>query len=101
MGGCNILFNKMKAKLFTLEKGIFLAIGLPSLFTSLRYYEDLRKAIPKSSDYYHYFSLFIFFLVIGTLFIGLFIGISIAEKNITRNLEKNKGGQDESREATS
>jgi hypothetical protein len=78
----------MKSKLFTLEKSIFLAIGLPSLFTSLRYYEDLRKAISKSPDYYHYFSLFIFFLVIGTLFIGLFIGISIAEKNIAKNMEK-------------
>jgi hypothetical protein len=90
----------MKGKLFTLEKSLFLTIGLPSLFTSLRYYEDLRKAIPKTSDYYHYFSLFILFLIIGTLSIGLFIGLFVAERNITRNLEKNKAGQSEPTDAS-
>ena len=65
-----------------LEKALFLAIGLPSLFASLRYYEDLRKATPKSEDFYHAFKLFVVFLFIGTLSIGLYIGFTIAENNI-------------------
>lgn len=93
MGGCNILFNnKMKGKLFTLEKAPFLAVGLFFLGLAFRYFEDLRKAVPKTDDFYHALTFSITFLAIGTLSIGLYIGFIIAEKNITRNLEKNKGG---------
>lgn len=91
----------MKNKLSTLERGIFLTIGLPSLFQCIRFYEDLRKAVLKSPDYYHYFSWFIFLLVVGTLFVGLFIGSFITERNIARNLEKTKGAQGEATDAPS
>jgi hypothetical protein len=80
----------MKGKLFTLEKAPFLAIGLFFLGLTFRYFEDLRKAPPQSDDFYHAFTFSITFLAIGMLAIGLYIGFIIAEKNITRNLEKNK-----------
>jgi hypothetical protein len=69
-------------QIFTLEKAPFLAIGLFFIGLSFRYFEDLRKAAPKSDDYYHAFNLFVIFLCIGTLSIGLYIGFTIAEKNI-------------------
>jgi len=78
----------MKSKLFTLEKAPFLTIGVSPLIASLRYYEDLRKAIPPGAD--HAFTFFLIFLAIGILSIGLYLGFFISEKNITRNLEKNK-----------
>jgi hypothetical protein len=80
----------MKGKLFTLEKAPFLAIGLFFLGLAFRYFEDFRKLLPKSADCYA-LSLFILFLVIGISSTFLYIGFIIAEKNITRNLEKNKG----------
>jgi hypothetical protein len=80
----------MKGKLFTLEKAPFLAIGLFFIGLAFRYFEDLRKALPQSEDFYHSFTLFAIFLFIGTLSIGLYIGFLIAEKNIDRNMEKNK-----------
>jgi len=78
----------MKSKLFTLEKAPFLTIGVSPIIASFRYYEDLRKTIPPVAD--HAFTFFIIFLVIGILSIGLYIGFFISERNITRNLEKNK-----------
>lgn len=81
----------MKGKLFTLEKAPFLAIGLFFLGLAFRYFEDLRKAPPKTDDFYHALTFSITFLAIGMLSLGLYIGFVIAEKNITRNLEKNKG----------
>jgi hypothetical protein len=85
----------MKGKLFTLEKAPFLTIGVSPIIASFRYYEDLRKAIPRGADFYHAFTFFIIFLVIGIFSIGLYIGFFISEKNITRNLEKNKDAQSE------
>ena len=80
----------MKDKLFTLEKAPFLTIALFSYSLAFKYFEDLRKAIPKSPEYEHAFSLFIIFLITGTLSIGLYVGFLIAEKNISKNLDKNK-----------
>ena len=80
----------MKSKLFTLEKAPFLAVGLFFVGLAFRYFEDLRKAPPQSGDFYHAFSLFVIFLCVGTLSIGLYIGFIIAEKNIGRNMEKSK-----------
>jgi hypothetical protein len=80
----------MKGKLFTLEKAPFLAVGLFFIGLAFRYFEDLRKAPPHSDDFYHAFTLFVIFLCIGTLSIGLYFGFTIAEKNIGRNMEKNK-----------
>jgi hypothetical protein len=85
----------MKGKLFTLEKAPFLAVGLFSLGLAFRYFEDLRKAPPKSEDFYHAFTLFIIFLFAGSILLGLYFGFIIAERNITRNLEKNKAAQGE------
>ena len=82
----------MKGKLFTLEKAPFLAIGLFFLGLAFRYFEDLRKAPPKTDDFYHALTFSITFLAIGIFSIGLYLGFIIAEKNIARNLEKNKGG---------
>ncbi|OQP50514.1 hypothetical protein A4H97_01355 [Niastella yeongjuensis] len=80
----------MKSKLFTLEKAPFLALGLFFSGLAFRYFEDLRKAVPHSDDFYHAFTLFVIFLCIGTLSIGLYIGFTVAEKNIGRNMEKSK-----------
>lgn len=91
----------MKYKLFTLEKAPFLAIGLFFLGLSFRYFEDLRKAPPQSDDFYHALTFSVVFLGIGTLSIGLYIGFIIAERNITRNLEKTKAAQGEATDAPS
>jgi formate-dependent nitrite reductase membrane component NrfD len=90
----------MKSKLFTLEKAPFLTIALFSYSLTFKYFEDLRKAIAKTAEADHAFTLFIIFLFIGSIALGLYIGFIIAEKNVTRNLEKTKGGQGESTEAT-
>ena len=90
----------MKSKLFTLEKAPFLAVGLFFIGLAFRYFEDLRKALPKSEDFYHAFTLFIIFLFAGSILIGLYFGFIIAERNIARNLEKTKTGQGESTDAT-
>jgi hypothetical protein len=80
----------MKGKLFTMEKAPFLAVGLFFIGLAFRYFEDLRKAPPQSEDFYHAFTLFAIFLFIGTLSIGLYFGFIIAERNIGRNMEKDK-----------
>ena len=85
----------MKSKLFTIEKGLYLATGLPSLFTSLRYYEDLRKAHLPSDDFYHAFTLFMILLSIGLILTSIYIGIFITERSVNRNLEKIKNEQGE------
>jgi hypothetical protein len=95
MGGCNILFNKMKSKLFTLEKAPFLTVALFSYSLTFKYFEDLRKALPKTAEADHAFGLFIIFLIIGSLALGLYIGFIIAERNIDRNLQKTKGTESE------
>jgi hypothetical protein len=84
----------------TFEKAPFLAIALFSYSLAFRYFEDLRKALPKSEDFYHAFTLFIIFLFAGSILIGLYFGFIIAERNITRNLEKNKEGQRDETDAT-
>ena len=81
----------MKGKLFTLEKAPFLTIALFFLGLTFRYFEDLRKVLPKNAEADHALTLSFIFFFAGTLSIGLYIGFIIAEKNITRNLEKNKG----------
>ncbi len=80
----------MKSKLLTLEKAPFLALGLFFIGLTFRYFEDLRKAPPHSNDFYHAFTLFVIFLCVGTLSIGLYIGFIIAEKNVGRNMEKSR-----------
>lgn len=80
----------MNSKVFTLEKAPFLAVGLFFLGLAFRYFEDLRKATLKSDDFYHALNFSVIFLAIGTLSIGLYLGIIISERNITRNLEKTK-----------
>lgn len=90
----------MKGKLFTLEKSPFLAVGLFSIGLAFRYFEDLRKALPKSDDFYHAFTLFIFFLFAGSILIGLYFGFIIAERNISRNLERKKAAQSEETDTT-
>jgi hypothetical protein len=80
----------MKSKLFTLEKAPFLTVALFSYSLAFKYFEDLRRAIPKSPEYDHAFTLFVIFLFSGTLSIGLYIGFLISERNIAKNLEKNK-----------
>lgn len=91
----------MKGKLFTLEKAPFLTLGVSPLIASFRYYEDLRKAAPPNADYHHAFTFFILFLVIGIFSIGLYIGFTISERNIARNLEKTKAVQSEATDAPS
>jgi hypothetical protein len=83
----------MKGKLFTLEKAPFLTLGVSPLIAAFRYYEDLRKAVPPNDDFYHAFTFFLIFLVIGIFSIGLYIGFFISERNIARNLEKTKTAQ--------
>jgi hypothetical protein len=85
----------MKTKLFTLEKAPFLAVGLFFIGLAFRYFEDLRKAPPHSDDFYHAFSLFVIFLCVGSALIGIYIGIIITERNVTRNLEKIKSDRPE------
>lgn len=80
----------MKNKLLTLEKAPFLTIALFSYSLTFKYFEDLRKALPKSAEADHAFTMFIIFLIIGSLAAGLYIGFIIAEKNISKNIEKNK-----------
>jgi hypothetical protein len=80
----------MKGKLFTLEKPPFLTIASTSFSLTFKYFEDLRKALPRSEEYSHAFTLFTIFLVLGTLAIGLYIGFTVSEKNVARNVEKNK-----------
>ena len=96
-----ILFNKMKGKLFTLEKAPFLTLGVSPIIAAFRYYEDLRKAAPPSNDYHHAFTFFLLFLVIGIFSIGLYIGFYVSERNIARNLEKTKTAQGEATDAPS
>ena len=84
----------MKGKLFTLEKAPFLTLGVSPLIAAFRYYEDLRKAVPPTDDFYHAFTFFLIFLVIGIFSIGLYIGFFVSERNIARNLEKNKAAHD-------
>jgi hypothetical protein len=83
----------MKGKLFTLEKAPFLAIGLFFLGLAFRYFEDLRKTPPQSNDFYHALTFSVVFLAIGALSIGLYTGFIIAERNITRNLDKTKAAR--------
>jgi hypothetical protein len=85
----------MKGKLFTLEKPPFLAVGLFFIGLAFRYFEDLRKAPPHSDDFYHAITLFIIFLFVGPALIGIYIGITITERNVTRNLEKIENEQAE------
>jgi hypothetical protein len=85
----------MKSKLFTLEKAPFLTIALFSYSLTFKYFEDLRKALPKTAEADHAFTLFIIFLIIGSLALGLYIGFIIAERNIDRNLQKTKGTEGE------
>lgn len=80
----------MQRKLFTLEKAPFLTIALFSMGLAFRYFEDFRKAIAKSPEHEHAFSLFIVFLLVGALSIGLYIGFLISERNISKNIERNK-----------
>lgn len=80
----------MKSKLFTLEKAPFLTIALFCLGLTFRYFEDLRKVLPKNAEAAHALTLSSIFFFVGTLSIGLYIGFLIAEKNISRNLEKKK-----------
>ena len=80
----------MKRKVFTIERPPFLTIGLFFLGLAFRYFEDLRKASPQSNDFYHALTFCIAFLAVGMLSLGLYMGLIISEKNITRNLEKNK-----------
>lgn len=83
----------MKGKLFTLEKPPFLTIASTSFSLTFKYFEDLRKALPKSEEYDHAFTLFIVFVILGSLAIGLYMGFTLSEKNVTRNMEKNKGAR--------
>lgn len=85
----------MKGKLITLEKAPFLAVGLFFIGLAFRYFEDLRKAPPHSDDFYHAFGLFVIFLCVGLVLIGIYIGIIITERNVTRNQEKIKSDQTE------
>jgi hypothetical protein len=85
----------MKGKLFTLEKAPFLTIALFSYSLTFKYFEDLRKALPKTAEADHAFTLFIIFLIIGSIALGLYIGFIIAERNIARNLEKKQKREDE------
>ena len=61
------------------ERAPFLTIAAFSYALAFRYYEDIRRATPQSIEYKHAFSSFIIFLVIGTLSIGLYIGLLIAD----------------------
>jgi hypothetical protein len=88
----------MKSKLFTLEKAPFLTIALFSYSLTFKYFEDLRKALLKTAEAEHAFALFILFLIIGSLALGLYIGFIIAERNIDRNLQKTKRTEGESAE---
>lgn len=78
----------MKRKVFTVERPPFLTIALFFLGLAFGCYKDFRKALPQSADFNFALTLLIIFLVFGTLSIGLYIGFIIAERNITRNLEK-------------
>ena len=80
----------MKRPVFTVERPPFLTIGLFFLGLAFRYFEDLRKALPKSEEFDHAFAFFTIFLVIGTLSLGLYIGFMVSENNIARNMEKSK-----------
>jgi hypothetical protein len=80
----------MKSKLFTLEKDPFLTLTLFSYSLTFKYFEDLRKALPKSAESDHSFTLFIIFLILGSLSAGLYIGFTIAERNISKNIDKNR-----------
>jgi hypothetical protein len=91
----------MKGKLFTLEKAPFLTLGVSPLIAAFRYYEDVRKAVPPTDDFYHAFTFFLIFLVIGIFSIGLYIGFFISERNIARNLEKSKAAQGDAADAPS
>jgi hypothetical protein len=75
MGGNYISFNNMVP---TFVITIILGIALFSFSLVFRYYEDYRRASPNSVDYKHAFVFFVRFLVIGTLFLGLFLGLIIA-----------------------
>ncbi len=79
----------MKGKLFTLEKAPFLAVGLFFIGLAFRYFEDLHKALPHSDDFYHAFSLFVFFLCVGSALIGIYIGIIITERKCDQESGKN------------
>ena len=91
----------MKSKVFTLEKAPFLTLGVSPLIAAFRYYEDLRKAVTPTDDFYHAFTFFLIFLVIGIFSIGLYIGFFISERNIARNLEKSKAARGEETDAPS
>jgi len=80
----------MKSKLFTLEKAPFLTIASFFLSLAFKYFEDLRKAPPQSAEVNHAFTLFIIFLIIGSLSAGLYVGLMIAEKNVSKNIDKNR-----------
>jgi hypothetical protein len=77
----------MKGK-FTLEKAPFLTVALFSYSLTFKYFEDLRKALPKSAEADHAFTLFIIFFFIGTLSLGFYIAFIIAERNVAKNTEK-------------
>lgn len=83
----------MKSKLLTLEKAPFLTIALFFLGLTIKYFEDLRKVLPKNAEADHALTLSSIFFFVGTLSIGLYIGFIISERNITRNLEKNKSAR--------
>jgi len=80
----------MANKLFTLEKAPFLTVATFSFSLTFKYFEDFRRALPKTAEADHAFTLFIIFLFIGALSAGLYIGFTIAEKNVSKNLHKNK-----------
>jgi hypothetical protein len=85
----------MKSKLFTLEKAPFLTIALFSYSLTFKYFEDLRKALPKTAEADHAFTLFIIFFFTGTLALGFYIAFIIAERNISRNMEKKQRSEGE------
>jgi len=91
MGSAIISFNNvMKNNLFTFEKAPFLTVALFSYSLTFKYFEDLRKALPKSMEADHAFTLFIIFLILGSLSAGLYVGFIIAERNISKNIDKTR-----------
>jgi Mn2+/Fe2+ NRAMP family transporter len=80
----------MKNNLFTFEKAPFLTVALFSYSLAFKYFEDFRKALPKSAEADHAFTLFIIFLIIGSLSAGVYAGLIIAERNVSKNIDKNR-----------
>ena len=73
------------------EKSNYLILGITFFLASLPYFDEARKSFNKiSNDFMWALIFFIIFIILGMLFVGIYIGIQITEKKVNARLLNHK-----------